>query len=230
MNNIAIVGEFNPGCETHIATNKAIEHSGKSLAIDVNYQWISTIDIDESIFTHFTGIWVAPGSPYKNMERTLWVIKNARERLIPCFGTCGGFQHIILEYARNVLEFADAHHAEYNPYASNLFISELACSLAGQKMTINFTPDSQVAKIYNSPSTIESYYCNFAINPDKVKFLKTGYLQITGIDNNNEPRIVEIFNHPFFIATLFVPQTRSTAENPHPLISAFIASVDNADN
>lgn len=92
-------------------------------------------------------MWVTPGSPYKNLEKTLWAIRFARENGIPCFGTCGGFQHMVLEYARNVLGYQDAQHAEYDPYASSLFISALACSLAGRTMELHFEPGSRVADI-----------------------------------------------------------------------------------
>ena len=77
----------------------------------------------------YSAIWVAPGSPYKNLEKTLEAIRYAWENGVPCLGTCGGVQHMIIEYARNILGYKDAQHAEYDPCASNLFISSLACSL-----------------------------------------------------------------------------------------------------
>ena len=101
----------------------------------------STSEINDSLFDRFSGVWVTPGSPYKNLEKTLWAIRFARENGIPCFGTCGGFQHMVLEYARNVLGYEDAQHAEYDPYASSLFISALACSLAGRTMELHFDRD-----------------------------------------------------------------------------------------
>jgi Asp-tRNA(Asn)/Glu-tRNA(Gln) amidotransferase A subunit family amidase len=115
------------------------------------------------------------------MDKTLWAIHYARENKIPCFGTCGGFQHMVIEYARNVLGFKDAQHAEYDPYASSLFISELACSLAGREMQLNFVPGSQVAAIYGELSATEHYYCNFGVNPDCIDELKQGpfYLNAT---------------------------------------------------
>jgi CTP synthase (UTP-ammonia lyase) len=105
------------------------------------------------------------------MDKTLWAIRYARENDIPCFGTCGGFQHIIIEYARNVLGFKDAQHAEYDPYASKFFISKLDCSLAGREMTLNFVAESQVASIYGAVTAIEQYYCNFGVNPECIPLL-----------------------------------------------------------
>ena len=109
---LAILGEFTPSFAPHAATNAAIAHACAASGLDVRASWISTEAIDAALFTQFDGIWVAPGSPYKNMAKTLWAIRAARENGVPCLGTCGGFQHIILEYARNVLGFADAQHAE----------------------------------------------------------------------------------------------------------------------
>ena len=229
MKSIALLGEFTPTFKHHIATNAAIEHSRNMLGISVEGVWVSTQDIDPSLFSRFSGIWVAPGSPYKNMDKTLWAIQYARENNIPCFGTCGGFQHIILEYARNVLGFKDAQHAEYDPYSSDLFISALTCSLAGREMNLNFVEGSQVAEIYGENSAIEEYYCNFGVNPEKIELLKSGSLQITGSDVEGEIRVIELPNHPFFLATLFVPQARSTSNRPHPLVSAFLTAVANTN-
>ena len=137
---IAILGEFDPEFPPHAATNAAILHSSQHLRAEVRGVWLSTQDIHLDLVKEYAGMWVAPGSPYKDLEKTLSAIRYARENLLPCFGTCGGFQHIVIEYARNVLGFKDAHHAEYDPYASNLFISSLARSLVGREMSLTLVP------------------------------------------------------------------------------------------
>ena len=232
MTYIALLGEYNPSFKPHLATNAAIEHSALESGADVGATWVSTEEIDGCLFEPFSGIWVTPGSPYKNLDKTLWAIREARENGIPCLGTCGGFQHIIIEYARNVLGFKDAQHAEYDPYASSLFISHLACSLAGREMQLVFSPDSQVAAIYDATLATEEYYCNFGVNPDKVSLLTGSALRISGSDAEGELRVIELPDHPFFLGTLFVPQTRSTTGNPHPLVNAFLkaASEKNTSN
>ncbi len=225
-NKVAILGEYSPTSESHAATNAAIAHSNEALGASLEAQWVSTADIDDSLFGRYQGVWVAPGSPYKNMDKTLWAIRCAREHGVPCLGTCGGFQHMILEYARHALGFADAQHAEYDPYASDLFISELTCSLAGREMTLGFVPGSRVAEIYGGLSAREAYYCNFGVNPDKVALLQSGALRVTGSDEEGEVRVIELPDHPFFLGTLFVPQARSRPGRAHPLINAFVASID----
>jgi CTP synthase (UTP-ammonia lyase) len=219
---IAIIGEYTRGFPPHASTDAAIEHSRSRLGVDLAADWISTADIDSALFERCTGIWVAPGSPYKNMDKTLWAIRYARENNVPCLGTCGGFQHLVIEYARNVLGFRDAQHAEYDPYSSRLFISQLACSLAGREMALKFATGSRVAAIYGSLAAKEEYYCNFGFNPEYVAILKRGPLTISGADLEGEVRVIEHPSHRFFIGTLFVPQSRSTAAAPHPLVSAFL--------
>jgi CTP synthase (UTP-ammonia lyase) len=222
---IAILGEYTPTFPPHMATSAALEHSRALLGIEIEGVWISTASIEESLFDRFSGLWVAPGSPYKCMDKTLWAIRHAREHAIPCLGTCGGFQHMIIEYARHVLGFHDAHHAEYDSYASRLFISQLACSLAGREMRLQFTAGSQVAAIYGTQTAVEEYYCNFGVDPACVPLLKSGPLQVTGADSEGEVRVIELPGHPFFIGTLFVPQMRSTLRHPHPLVTAFLQTI-----
>lgn len=225
MRYIALLGEYSSTFAPHVATEIAIQHSSALLGTPIDAEWVSTQDIDESLFSRYSGLWVAPGSPYKNLNRTLWALEYARKHNIPCFGTCGGFQHMVLEYARNVLRYRDAQHAEYDPYASTLFISRLSCSLAGREMELVFQTGSKVAEIYGSTSAREQYYCDFGVDPSKVALLANNGLRISGSDNEGEARVIELPGHRFYLATLFVPQTRSTERQPHPLVTAFLESV-----
>jgi CTP synthase (UTP-ammonia lyase) len=220
MTAIAILGEYTPASAPQAATTVAIGHAQAWLGGGVDAVWISTTAIDESLFERFDALWIALCSPYKNLELTLWAIRRAREGGVPCFGTCGGFQHMVLEYARSVLGVRDAQHAEYDPYASRLFLTQLTCSLAGREMRLTFAPGSRVAEIYGAEAATEEYYCNFGVNPEYVPLLGGGPLRIT--DAEGEARVIELPGHPFFLGTLFVPQTRSTPGRPHPLVSAFV--------
>ena len=128
---LAIVADFDSGSKSHAATNTALAHSANALAVEIEPRWIGTDELLKKdglkCLSECSGIWIGPGSPYKSMEGALAAIRIAREQAVPLLGTCGGFQHIILEYARNVLSFADAEHEESAPEASQLFISRLAC-------------------------------------------------------------------------------------------------------
>ncbi len=229
---IAIVGDFNAANQSHVATNDAIGHSSAALGLTVEPRWIATEDLahpdGSKKLLVFGGLWIAPASPYKSMIGALSAIRLAREQGIPLLGTCGGFQHIIIEYARNVLGFADAEHEESSPQASRLLISRLACSLVGRTTSITLEPDSLVGRTYGRTKVQEQYRCNFGLNPEYRDVLRSSALRTVGTDEDDGAvRVVELLNHPFFVGTLFVPQHTSSPAVTHPLISAFIqASLD----
>ena len=79
-----------------------------------------------------------------------------------------------------------------------------------------------VAAHYGNTEAQEKYYCNFGINPDYVETLKDKPLRVVGSDDEGEIRVMELSDHPFFVGTLFVPQSQSTLDSPHPLVTAFI--------
>jgi CTP synthase (UTP-ammonia lyase) len=225
---VGLVGEFMPSFPPHTKTNEAIEQMQSLLGLRISAEWISTCALEtvanpyfKSYLQGFDALWIAPGSPYKSLMGALNAIRYARQRDLPLLATCGGCQHVVIEYARNVLGFEDAAHAEYDPYASTLFITPLSCSLAGQKMEVEIEPDSRVEAIYGSTSAFEQYYCNFGLNPEYQQRLHEAGLRIVGRDANGEARILTLPEHRFFVATLFVPQLTSAPDRPHPLIRAF---------
>jgi CTP synthase (UTP-ammonia lyase) len=229
MKNLAIIGDYNDSFRPHKATSEAILHSVNKSGLDLKSEWVSTDSIEgrfDTIISTYDGFWIAPGSPYKSMRGALQLIRYAREHNIPTLGTCGGFQHMVIEFARNVLNITDAEHAEYDPYASKLVINPLSCSLAGQTLEIELTNQtSKTFQIFGSGRIDEKYYCNFGLNPDYQGLLDQAGFAITGTDKLKEARILELAGHQFFIATLFVPQDNSTEDKPHPLITAFLKTI-----
>lgn len=230
MIRIGIIGEFDPGFPPHAATNEAVAHAEKQLGTGIACEWIGTDRITSEfllIKSNFDGFWIAPGSPYKNMKGALQLIQYARENRIPVLGTCGGFQHMVIEFARNVLHIRDAQHAEYDPYASELVVNPLSCALKGETLEIEIVRRmSKTFRAYQADKIFEKYYCNFGLNPQYQQQLHYEGFRIVGSDVHKEARILELDNHPFYIATLFVPQDNSTIEKPHPLIMAFMTAVN----
>jgi CTP synthase (UTP-ammonia lyase) len=223
---LIILGEFDPNSETHRATDAAIRHSLVALEAKLEANWISTAKVEEADILQAHGLWIAPGSPYKDLSRAIEAIRLARENLVPSLGTCGGFQHMILEFARNVLGFTDAHHAEYDPNASRLFISTLSCSLVAMELRVRLQPQTIAHRLYGNDEVVERYYCTFGVNPGYAETLVANRdLIVSGRDLNGEIRIIEIHPHPFFVGTLFVPQSQSRESVPHPLVTGFLQAV-----
>jgi CTP synthase (UTP-ammonia lyase) len=221
---LTILGEYSSTSETQRYTDLAVRHSALRLALEVEVSWISSVAICESILAGSDALWIAPGGLHRDLDKTLSAIRLAREQHIPTLGTCGGFQHMVLEYAQNVLGIADAQHAEYEPSGARLVISPLSCSLKGRTMRLSLAPGSRAAALYGSLSAEERYYCSFGIGADFVPTLRKGEFHSVGEDEEGAIRMMEMDGHPFFMGTLFVPQARSSAAEPHPLVTGFIAA------
>jgi len=223
---IGIIGDFNPDNPTHVKTNLALGHAANLLQAEVAVAWVPTMEIEEhgpeAVLGACDGLWCSPGSPYRSMEGALRGIRFARENGAPFIGTCGGYQHAVIEFARNVLGFAEADHEESNPYASVLFVSKLVCSVFDKTLLIKLKPGSAARKYIGRDQISEHYYCNFGLNPEFRNQIEDGGMVISGEDPDGEARVLELPDHPFFIATLFLPQDSSTKEQPHPLIAAFL--------
>src|SRR5690606_14919504 len=116
----------------------------------------------------FDALWCVPGSPYRSMDGALRAIRAARESGRPFLGTCAGFQHAVIEYARNVLGWADAEHAESAPEASRRVVTPLACSLVEERRRVRFAPRSRLANAYGETEAEEGYHCRFGLNPEVV--------------------------------------------------------------
>ena len=221
---IGIVGDRDPGNKTHLMTEAALGH----VPGPVPFEWVPTDQIAAdpgARLRAFTALLVAPGSPYVSMEGALAAIRHAREHRVPLLGTCGGFQHIVVEFARNVLGIPDADHAETNPGAPRLAITPLTCSLAGQHHPVRLCAGSMAAELYGVGEAVEPFYCNFGLNPEFRPLLEARGLVVSGLGTDGEVRVLELRGHPFFFGTLYVPQARSRPEAPHPLVTGLAAAL-----
>jgi len=128
---------------------------------------------------------------------------------------------VLVEYARNVLGAVAAEHAETSPEAADLVVTPLSCSLWGQEHPVILAPGSRAAALYGVESAVEDYFCSYGLSAGYRPRMEESGLRVSGVDEEGEPRIVELDGHPFFVATLFCSQTRSRAGEPHPLVAGF---------
>jgi len=223
---LGIIGDYNPDYQSHIATDNSLKHAAEALSINIDSSWLSTPYIEkefnDSTFEQYNALWCAPGSPYKSIDGALKAIKYARENDIPYIGTCSGFQHTLLEYARNVLRVNDASHEEISPNSNTLFISKLSCSLVGKMGKIYLTPNTTAYSVYKKEYIKEQFRCNYGLNPKYTNEINNKDLVISGIGPEGEPRIIELLNNRFFVATLFLPLLSSSFSMPHPLIKRYL--------
>jgi CTP synthase (UTP-ammonia lyase) len=219
---IALVGDRSPGVRSHTRIPLLIEALREREGIALDPYWISTTDV--SGVEGFDGIWILPGSPYRDEAGAVEAARVAREEDIPFLGTCGGFQHMLLEYARHVCGL-DVAHAENDPGARDFLLTPLVCSLAGHEGRVRLTPGSRIEQIMGAPTTMEAYICSYGLNESYKRTLTGHGLVFSGHADDGAVRVAELPGHPFFLATMFQPELAGDGSRPHPVISAFAASV-----
>ena len=182
-------------------------------------------------------LWCVPGSPYRSMQGALTAIRYARENKLPFLGTCGGFQHALIEYARNVLNISNADHTESNPETESPLVSKLSCALVNKSETIRIYPGTRLAKIYDSQKATEAYQCSYGFNSDFRKHFESATMQFStplhfsAFSEDLGVRAFELTDHPFFIGALFQPERAALNNIAHPIIVAFArAAADYAAN
>lgn len=223
MTRIGLIGDFDETVTAHRAIPIALRLAGDALGLVVEAEWVPTEDIRHpSRVSGFDGLWCVPASPYRSMDGALSAIRFARESARPFLGTCGGFQHAILEYARNVLGWTDAEHAETAPDAARAVITPLACSLVEVRGSVRLSPGSRIAAAYGGEEATEGYRCRYGLNPELQAALVSGPLRIGARDETGEVRAVELDGHPFFLATLFQPERAALEGHLPPVVTAFV--------
>lgn len=220
---IALIGDYAPQVTAHQAIPIALGMAAEALQLDVQFRWLATDQIRTNTpLQDFDGFWCVPGSPYRNMDGALRAIRFAREQQRPFLGTCGGFQHAVLKYARDVLGWEDAEHGETHPDAARALLTPLTCSLVEAVDSIHLAEGSLIANAYETTEIREGYHCRFGVNPEFERELLIQQLHAVGHDSQGDLRAVELTGHPFFVATLFQPERAALKGILPPLIRAFI--------
>lgn len=222
---IALLGDFNPVYTTHHALNDSLRRISKLFKDDLQFDWINTdvFDCNTAFNNLYSGMLVAPGSPYKDMENVLNSITYTRKNNIPTLGNCGGFQHMIIEFARTVCGIKGADHEETNPASRDLLISKLSCSLVGQEEALTIVDNnSTLFRTVRQNHLKGKYYCSYGINNCYIDKLKSHGLKVTALSEDGQVRAFELKDHPFFLGTLFQPALTSTIEQLDSLLIEFI--------
>lgn len=228
-----VIGDDHPGVEGYVVVREALQHAASALAVDVDIDWLPTTALGGEVETElaaYDALWCGPWGPYENTDAALRAIRFARERGLPFLGTCAGFQHAAIEYARTVLGLVHADHAESNPDAATPVIAPLSYPLVERTAAVVLDPASRTARIYRRTTVAERYRCRFGLNPEYLAPLHRGGLRVTGVDELGAATVVEFPEHPFFLATLFLPERTSRAGAPHPLVTAYLQAATEASS
>ncbi len=219
---LALVGDRDERITAHRAIAATLPLVARSLGVSIEPLWLSTDSITSAaVLKQVHGLWCVPGSPYKSMDGALLAIRHARTHGVPFLGTCGGFQHAVIEHARHVLGWVDAEHAETASDAPRAVISLLQCALVEASETVHLQPGSHIAQAYASSQAREGYHCRYGLNPAFQAALLNGPLVASAFDAAGEVRAIEHTDHAFFVATLFQPERAALRGEVPPLAMAF---------
>jgi CTP synthase (UTP-ammonia lyase) len=216
MPRIAVLGDRDPAHLTHREIDAALALLGR----DVEAAWLPT---EGATLDGLDGVWLAPGTPYRDDDAVYAAIETARTTGLPTLGTCGGFQYALVEFARNVAGL-DAVHAETDPDAEQPLVRPLACSLYGEERTVTVVPGTRLAAIVGTAPFTGFHFCGFGLDPGYLPALEQAGLTIAAHADDAGVEAVELADHPFFVATLFQPQVGASAGALHPLLEAFVAA------
>jgi CTP synthase (UTP-ammonia lyase) len=221
---VALLGDYSPAAVAHQAIPRALERAGAGLELAVSWDWVPTPTLlrPEQELGGYHALWAVPRTPYANPEGVLAAIGWARRSGRPFLGTCGGFQHAVLEFARQVADLPAADHAESSPKTPVPVIAELACGLVETTGTIHFAAGSRLRAIYGCALAEEGYHCRYGVNPAYRARLEEAGLHFTAWDAAGDIRAAELPEHPFFFGTLFQPERAALRGESPPLVAALL--------
>jgi CTP synthase (UTP-ammonia lyase) len=222
MPTIALVGDRSPSVRAHARIPQLVDALRRRDGVALDPYWIPSEEAHEGL-DRFDGIWIVPGSPYRDAEGAIAAARCAREQGIPFLGTCGGFQHAAVMLARDLAGIADAAHAEYDGPGEPVVVA-LECSLVGHEGAIHYVPGSRIAGIMGVERSLERYHCSYGIDAPYIERLEAAGVRFTARDDAGDVRALELDDHPFFLGTLFQPELAGDGTRAHPIVRAFAAA------
>lgn len=238
--NVALVGKYISLHDAYISVVESLKHGGYANGVAVNIKWVNsellTSENADEILGDVDGILVPGGFGDRGIEGKIISIEYARTKNVPFLGLCLGMQLSIVEFARHVLGFADAHSIELNPSTThpviNLMPDQNGIEDIGGTLRLGSYPcvldkTSKAFEIYGGEETIhERHRHRYEVNNDYRTALSENGMKLSGMSPDGRIiEMIEITNHPWFIATQAHPELKSRPNKPHPLFKGFIGAV-----
>lgn len=229
MKKIAIIGDYNQNEESHRLIMESIKEAAEEIQGELQAQWIisDALDVSEEHLKLFDGFWFSPGSPYKDAKNVLSAIQYARENGVPALGTCAGFQHMVIEFARNVLGLYGADSEENDAECADAVIAKLSCTLMNKKEQLEISDSNSIlARTVGGNKLIGEYRCNYGFHEAyRSAFQNSDMIAAIVESKNGSFRGFELKEHPFYIGTLFIPQLDFGGDSSYQIIKSFVKAV-----
>lgn len=237
---IAMVGKYVELHDSYISVNEALKHGGIATRSAVDINWIDSesleadgVDLDE-VFKDVDGILVPGGFGSRGIEGKILACNYARTHKIPYLGICLGMQIAIIEFARNVLGLDGANSAEINPdtrypvidiLPEKKTLTDLGGTLRLGKYPCVLNPESKSYELYGADEIWERHRHRYEVNNDyREALLSHGMIFAGTSPNNHIVEMIEIPDHPWFVAGQFHPEFKSRPNKPHPLFRGFVTA------
>lgn len=241
---VALVGKYTALHDAYISVVESLKHGAFSNGAQVEIKWVESETITPDTVAErlgdVTGIIVPGGFGDRGIDGMITAIKYARENKVPYLGLCLGMQLTIVEFARNVLGYADANSEEFDPSSNNQVIhilpSQNGITDLGGTLRLGAYPcvlasDSLAAKVYGTDQISERHRHRYEVNNDYRDELVSHGMKLAGLSPDGHiVEMIEIPDHPWFIGTQAHPEFKSRPNKPHPLFKGFTkAAMEEAD-
>jgi CTP synthase len=237
---IAVVGKYTEHQDAYKSISEAFVHAGAANNVRVNIDWVAAEDVEdngaEKYLANAAGLLVAPGFGERGIEGKIKAIRYVRENKIPFLGICLGLQCAVIEFARNMCNLTKAHSTEFKQTDQNvidLMLEQKKVTAYGGTMRLGsypctITKGTKAFKAYKRELIHERHRHRYEVNDAFRDILQEKGMVFSGVcPTNNLVEIIELPDHPWFIAGQFHPELRSRATNPHPLFRDLVrAAID----
>ncbi len=237
---VALVGKYVALHDAYLSVVESLDHAGYAFNRKVCIHWIDSEEIDENtdlekLFASVSGIVVPGGFGSRGVEGKIRTIRYARENKIPYLGLCLGMQCAVMEFARHVCGLTDAYSTEFDENSTcpviDLMLDQVDVEDKGGTMRLGLYPcklknDSRAKALYGEEIIYERHRHRYEFNNAYRSQLTEAGLILSGTSPDERlVEIVELADHPFFVAVQFHPEFKSRPNNPHPLFYGFIEAV-----
>ena len=236
---VAIVGKYTELVDAYKSVQEALIHGGIANNVGVQLEWISSdrfTDFETAVklLAPYDALLIPGGFGIRGIEGMVQAVEAAREKRLPFFGICLGMQVAIIEFARHVCGIADANSSEFEAECGNPVISLLPSQRNVEDMggtmrlgayACRLRPGSQIARIYGVSETSERHRHRYEVDNGYRDLFAENGMRLTGLSPDGSlVEMIELPQHPWFIACQFHPELKSRPTRPHPLFASFIAA------
>jgi CTP synthase len=233
-----VVGKYVYLRDAYLSVTEALYHGGFHHGADVRIHWVASDDLGgertEALLADMDGILIPGGFGVRGVEGKIDAVRFARERGVPFLGICLGLQCAVIEFARHVCGLEGANSSEFDPATVDAVIdllpeqkdvTDMGATMRLGAQPCYLEPGTLAAKAYDADVVEERHRHRWEVSPAYHDVLTAGGLRISGSSQKGRlAEIIELDDHPFFIAGQFHPELRSRPTRPHPLFREFVGA------